>query len=82
MAFRIIMIESDVFIQVKLNNLIITKDGEDIWVPLDDIATIVIDNLASSITLRIMSQLADKGIGLVVCDQKHLPIGYYGGIYI
>jgi len=78
MAFRVVLIESDVFIRIKLNNLIVTKDGEDIWIPLDDIATIVVDNLASSVTLRVLSQLAENGISMIVCDQKHFPVGYYG----
>ena len=43
MAFRVILIENEVTIKVKLNNLIITKCGEDIWIPLDDISMIVLD---------------------------------------
>lgn len=45
MAFRVILIENEVTIKVKLNNLIITKCGEDIWIPLDDISMIVLDNI-------------------------------------
>ena len=37
MAFRVVLIENEVTIKVKLNNLIVTKEGEDIWIPLDDI---------------------------------------------
>ena len=47
MAFRVVMIENEVTIKVKLNNLIVNKNGEDIWIPLDDISVIVLDNLAS-----------------------------------
>lgn len=36
MAFRVVLIENEVTIKVKLNNLIVTKEGEDIWIPLDD----------------------------------------------
>ena len=78
MAFRVVMIENEVSIKLKLNHLIVTKEGEDIWIPLDDVSMIVMDNLATSITLRTMCQLAEEGIGLVICDQKHLPCGYYG----
>lgn len=78
MAFRVVLIESDVAIHIKLNNLVVTKEENDIWIPLDDISIIVIDNLSSSITFRVMDQLAEYGIAMVVCDQKHVPIGYYG----
>ena len=45
MAFRVILIENEVGIKVKLNNLIITKYGEDIWVPLDDIYIIKVNTI-------------------------------------
>ncbi len=41
MAFRVVLIENEVEIKVKLNNLIVTKEGNDIWIPLDDISIIV-----------------------------------------
>ena len=77
MAFRVIMIENEVAIRVKLNNLIITKEGNDIWIPLDDISMIVMDNLASELTTRLLCQLSEHGIGLMICNQEHLPTGYY-----
>ena len=77
MAFRVILIENEFGIKVKLNNLIITKCGEDIWVPLDDISMIVMDNLSSNLSTRLMCQLAEQGIGLMLCNQQHLPTGFY-----
>ena len=78
MAFRVILIENEVTIRVKLNNLIVTKEGNDIWIPLDDISMIVMDNLTSEITTRLLCQLSEQGIGFVLCNQEHLPTGYYG----
>lgn len=77
MAFRVILIENEVEIKVKLNNLIVTKEGEDIWIPLDDISMIVMDNLSSILSARLLCQLSEQGIGLMLCNQKHLPTGYY-----
>ena len=77
MAFRVVLIESEVTIKVKLNNLIVTKNGEDIWIPLDDISMIVMDNLVSVLSVRLLCQLSDQGIGLMVCNQEHLPTGFY-----
>ena len=82
MAFRVILIENEVTIKVKLNNLIITKCGEDIWIPLDDISMIVLDNLASNLSTRLMCQLAEQGIGLMLCNQQHLPTGFYSALYL
>ena len=77
MAFRVVLIENEVTIKVKLNNLIITKCGEDIWIPLDDISMIVMDNLTSNLSTRLMCQLSEQGIGLMLCNQSHLPTGFY-----
>lgn len=77
MAFRVVLIENEVTIKVKLNNLIVTKEGEDIWIPLDDISMIVLDNLSSMFSARLLCQLSEQGIGLMICNQKHLPTGYY-----
>lgn len=78
MAFRVLLIESEVYVHLKLNNLVIEKEGNDIWIPLDDISVIVLDNLSVNITARMMSVLADKGIELIVCNMEHLPIGSFG----
>lgn len=77
MAFRVVLIENEVSIRVKLNNLIVTKEGNDIWIPLDDISMIVLDNLSSQLTTRLLCQLSEQGIGLMICNQEHLPTGYY-----
>lgn len=77
MAFRIVMIESDVQISLKLNNLIVNKGEGDIWIPLNDISVIVLDNLNTVITARLLSTIADNNICMIICNQKHLPIGYY-----
>lgn len=77
MAFRVVLIENEVAIKVKLNNLVITKNDKDIWIPLDDISMIVMDNLSSVITARLLCQLSEAGIGLMLCNQQHLPTGYY-----
>lgn len=77
MAFRVVLIENEVTIKVKLNNLIITKEGNDIWIPLDDISMIVMDNLSTTLSARLLCQLSEQGIGFMLCNQEHLPTGFY-----
>lgn len=77
MAFRVVLIENEVAIKVKLNNLIVTKNGQDIWIPLDDISMIVMDNLSSMLSTRLLCQLSEQGIGFIICNQQHLPTGFY-----
>lgn len=38
---------------------------------------IVVDNLCSNLSTRLMCQLSEQGIGLMICNQQHLPTGFY-----
>lgn len=77
MGFRVVLIESEVNIRVKLDNLVIRKDEKDIWIPIDDISMLVIDNLKIMMSARMLCILAMHNVGMIFCNQEHLPIGYY-----
>lgn len=77
LGFRVILIESIVDMKVKLDNLVIRKEEKDIWIPMDDISMLVIDNLQITLTTRMLCILAMHNVGVVFCNQEHLPIGYY-----
>lgn len=77
MGFRVVFIESEVDIHLKLNNLVITQEGKEIWIPVDDISIMVLDNLRISLTTRMLCLLAEHNVGVVFCNQEHLPIGFY-----
>lgn len=79
MSYKVVMVESDVDLKVRLDNLIIIKNGEEFRIPLNDIGVVVLDNLKTNLTTRLMVQLAEKNIGLIICDYEHLPLGYYSG---
>ena len=38
MSYRVVFIENEVNISVKLNNLVIQKQEGDIWIPIEDIS--------------------------------------------
>lgn len=77
MAFRVVLIENEIDIKLKLDNLVMnTPDGE-LWIPIDDISMIVLDNLHIRLTTRMLSMLAKYNIGMIICDTSHLPIGFY-----
>ena len=37
MGFRVVLLENEVQIRLKLDNLIVRKEEKDIWIPLSDI---------------------------------------------
>ena len=52
MGFRVVLIENDVFIKMKLDNLVVIKEDDEIWIPIADISVLVLDNLKVTITAR------------------------------
>ena len=77
MGFRVVFIESNVDMHLKLNNLVINKDNKDIWIPIDDISILILDNVKISLTARMLCFLAEHNVGVVFCNQEHLPMGFY-----
>lgn len=77
MAFRIVFLENEHVMRIKLDNLVIERLEGDVWIPLSDISMLVVDNMATTLTTRMLSALAENNIGLVICDAKHHPIGFY-----
>lgn len=77
MGFRVVMIENEVSIRIKLDNLIIRKDEKDLWIPIDDISVLIIDNMNITMTTRMLYSLASHNVGVIFCNQEHLPIGFY-----
>ncbi len=83
MGFRNILISEESILRVKLNNLIILQvEKEEVSVPVNDINSIVIDNLDTTLTTRLLENLAQNNIVVIMCDKKHLPIGMFLGMNI
>lgn len=57
--------------------MVLTRADGDIWIPLDDISMVVLDNLNVTLTARILCSIAEHNISMVICNMEHLPIGFY-----
>ncbi len=77
MSFRVVLIENEIDVKVQLDNLILNTYEGEVWIPIDDISIVVLDNLRIRLTTRMMSILANNNVGVVICDTKHMPIGFY-----
>lgn len=74
MAYRNLMIESPARLQIEKNRLLITTDCQH-TVPLEDICSVLLENRQSTVSVAALSQMAQYGITVFVCDEKHLPCG-------
>lgn len=72
MAYRNIFIANETKMSLRSNQLIV-DNGETYSFPIEDIRSIVIDNCYATFSGKLLSKLADEGVCVIVCDEKHMP---------
>ena len=78
MAYRNLIIESCANLSCRQGQLIVTTDSKH-SIPLEDINSIVLENMQGTITIAALSKLAQNGVSVFVCDEKHLPCAVLTG---
>lgn len=76
MGWRIICIEKAIRINYKLNSLGVCENSETIWINLDEIDAVIVETLICNTSFRLLSQLAQKGISLIICGENHMQVYY------
>lgn len=77
MTWRIVHVNQSEKMHLKLDNLVVKKQGEEFVIPLSDISMIVAEGGDTIVTLRLLSALSKYNIALIVCDNEHLPTGIF-----
>lgn len=72
--YKNILINNPSKIFQKNHQLIVDVNGIHKF-PIEDIATVVIDNPQTSITTNTLNMLAEQGVCVIICNDKHLPSG-------
>jgi len=80
MSWRIVMIEQGEYLRLKLDNLFVQKGQNDYTIPLNDISILIISNLNTVLSARLLDAFASHNIALVICDYKHHPSGLFTGL--
>lgn len=82
MSWRTIVISECAKIDYKMNYLVIRKDNEVNRVFINEIAILIIESTAVSMTSYLMSELIKNKVKIIFCDEKRNPeselISYYG----
>jgi len=81
MSWRIIYIEEAEEMKLYLDNLKVVKGEQEILIPLSDIHTIIVDNIKTVVTGRLMNKLSEYHILLIFCDEFHQPNVFSLGLY-
>lgn len=76
MTWRSILISKPARLSLQNRSLLI-KQEDEIPVPLEDIAVIVVEAREVVLTAPLLSALAQNGITLLTCDEQFLPCGQW-----
>ena len=77
MGWRIVHIKEGDLLRLRLDNLEIRKKEDKVYIPLSDITMVVLEGNRTTITTKLLSSFSQNNIGLVICDDKYLPVGIY-----
>lgn len=59
-----------------LDNSLVIKSGERVLkIPYEDVWVLIVERHETSLSGRVLSDLADAGIGVLVCGRNHMPNG-------
>ncbi len=81
MSWRIVYITDADKISLNLNSIQIIHDGEKYFVNLTEVLFLVLEDYKTSITSRLLIELASQGIPMLVLGKNSMPIGEYNPIY-
>jgi CRISPR-associated endonuclease Cas1 subtype II len=83
MTWRIVMIDSTCKLDLKLNHLVVRSE-EIRRVHLSEIAVLIVENTAVSLTAALLSELVKRKIKVIFCDERRNPqcelLPYYGSV--
>jgi len=74
MAFRNLFVGNNAYISTKQEQLLVKTDSEHSF-PIEDINAVLLESRHITITTSAMAKLAQYGVAMFVCDEKHLPCG-------
>ncbi len=75
MGYINIFVGNEAHINIKNNQVFLKNSEQQNDYPLEDINSVMIENMSGSISNYTLSQFAQNGVLVFVCDEKHLPCG-------
>ncbi len=76
LSFRTVVITNHCKCSYK-NDYLVIKDEQIRMIHISEINTVIFETPAVSITGVLLSELAKNKVGILFCDERHLPQGHY-----
>ncbi|CAJ1182185.1 type II CRISPR-associated endonuclease Cas1 [Companilactobacillus nantensis] len=77
MGWRIVHVKEGDVLRLRLDSLEVRKKENKVYIPLADITMVVLEGNRTTITTKLLSSFSQNNVGLVICDDKYLPVGIY-----
>ncbi len=74
MSWRVVVISSMAKLDYKMDYLVVRNSEEIKRIHLSEIAVLIIESTAVSLTAYLLCELAKRKIDVILCDEKRLPI--------
>jgi len=81
LSWRIVYVADSEEMKLYLDNLKVVKGELEVLIPLSDIHTIVVDNIRTTVTGKLMNKLSEYHILLIFCNENHHPNVFSLGLY-
>lgn len=75
MGYINVYVSKDAHVSVKNSQLFLENNENQVDYPLEDVNSIMIENLNTTISTYTLSKFAEFGILCFICNQNHLPSG-------
>ncbi len=75
MGYINVFVSKSAHIYVKNNQLYLENEENKVDYPLEDVNSVMIENLSTTISTYTLSNLSQNGIICFICNQNHLPSG-------
>jgi len=73
MSWRVVAISNRAKLDLKLNNLVIRNDSDTKQIHLGEVATVIIESTAVSVTAALLCEMIERKIKVIFCDNKRNP---------
>ncbi len=77
MSWRIVYVTNANKLSLNLNSLQVIQEDEKYFVSLTEIAAVVIEDYTSIITTRLLIELANQGIAVLILGMNKMPVGEF-----
>lgn len=74
MAYRTVVLNQATKINLNLNNIVVYYEQEKYFIDLDEINLIIIEDPRCLVSLKLITEIGEKGITMLFVNSSHLPI--------